>query len=187
MASRLSPRALGALVCLTLSITVVSILIHVSRAREGATRYKASSAVVLTEIGKLVVSLLLACRDVRSRRSSSSSLLAIDAGSTRESKRAATTPRASLDLEKAPLVGDETHEDGGAHQSSASQLWSELQEDCCSLALPATLFTVQTQLFYFALSNLSVPAYQVASQLKVLVLSPARLTVRSSLRPSARC
>lgn len=63
--SRLSPRFIS-LISLTFNYTALTILMHVSRTRVDPSlpRYKASSAVVLTEVGKLLVSLFLGVKEV---------------------------------------------------------------------------------------------------------------------------
>ncbi|KDE08718.1 hypothetical protein MVLG_01173 [Microbotryum lychnidis-dioicae p1A1 Lamole] len=67
--SVVSPRALS-LAAVCLQSTVLAIVLHISQAKAspGARSYKASSAVLLTELGKLLLSLLLALRDVWKER-----------------------------------------------------------------------------------------------------------------------
>ncbi|SCZ92521.1 BZ3500_MvSof-1268-A1-R1_Chr5-2g07939 [Microbotryum saponariae] len=67
--SAMSPRALS-LAAVCLQSTVLAIVLHISQAKAspGERSYKASSAVLLTELGKLLLSLLLALRDVWKER-----------------------------------------------------------------------------------------------------------------------
>ncbi|SCV72558.1 BQ2448_4095 [Microbotryum intermedium] len=67
--SSMSPRALS-LAAVCLQSTVLAIVLHISQAKSspGERSYKASSAVLLTEVGKLLLSLLLALRDVWKER-----------------------------------------------------------------------------------------------------------------------
>ncbi|GAA5974127.1 hypothetical protein JCM11641_003450 [Rhodosporidiobolus odoratus] len=62
--SPFSPRALS-LAAVCIQSTALAIVLHVSQAHlaPGQAQYKASSAVLITELGKLVLSLLLALRD----------------------------------------------------------------------------------------------------------------------------
>ncbi|GAA6061178.1 hypothetical protein JCM10212_002391 [Sporobolomyces blumeae] len=58
------------LAAVCLQSTVLAIVLHVSQAnvKPGQAQYKASSAVLLTELGKLIISLLLALRDTLKER-----------------------------------------------------------------------------------------------------------------------
>ncbi|KAK4705359.1 solute carrier family 35 (UDP-sugar transporter), member A1/2/3, partial [Phenoliferia sp. Uapishka_3] len=69
-ASLFSPRALS-LAAVCFQSTALAIVLHVSQAhlRPGQPQYKASSAVLITELGKLLLSFLLALRDtIKERR-----------------------------------------------------------------------------------------------------------------------
>ncbi|BGP13220.1 hypothetical protein JCM10213_005010 [Rhodosporidiobolus nylandii] len=67
--SPFSPRALS-LAAVCVQSTALAIVLHVSQAhlKPGQAQYKASSAVLVTELGKLVLSLLLALRDTVKER-----------------------------------------------------------------------------------------------------------------------
>jgi hypothetical protein len=226
--------SLGAL---CVNYTVLTIAMHISRARADPSlpRYKASSAVVLTEVGKLLVSLYLGLAEVKraddrsqwDQGSAASPSTVLHGLGFAQAEQSPKTPPAKVDRAGSPVffrpgssgrgaattkassdARDKARADGGSHARTASvdlpqrrfsvgesandallspQQRSEASEprhdglvyrfrrlgqevfagDWWKLGLPAGLFTLQSNLQYTAVANLSVPAFQVTSQLKV--------------------
>lgn len=116
---------LFALVGLCVHMTALTLAMHYSRISrtDGHATYKASSAVILAEGGKLVAAAFLVLR-----------------------KRPIEETLAKRVRAVAGLC---------------------FQPGWWKLAIPAALFTLQNELHYIALSNLSVPTFQIAMQLKI--------------------
>lgn len=213
---------------------------HITRTRRdpGQPAYKPASAVLLTEVGKLVASLLLSFREVKHLlRSEERESLALTAtnGYERDDDDARTAARRQEktsvlydadarnqpqengrghhddELERQPGLNCEpessvprrrgsevrngdidaaraadsqrqaVHKDpdevGYAYTMGqppisfsriASRMWREtFGPDWLKLSVPAFLFTGQSNLAYYASSNLSVPVFQITYQLKV--------------------
>lgn len=167
-----SPRAVS-LVALCTHLSVLSVVIHLSRSPERATAYHASSAVLFAEIGKLVLSFVFviyqAIRDERGDRSS----LYLPVPSEEHEGDASLSPSLTADDLKPAAVTEEP-------ALSADTLWSGVAKRTKGqlfgpqwqlLAIPALLFTAQNNLQYLALAHLSVPVFQVFTQLKVRPLA----------------
>ena len=132
------------LAALSVYLSVLGITIHLSREATGV-QYRATALVVLTELGKLIVAGALAFNEAR---------------------------RADSDAAYAALPSDADTSDassfGGEGRSAVGSVAAEVfAPGWLGLSLPALLFVVQNNLNYLGLSNLSLPAFQVLSQLKV--------------------
>ena len=139
------------------------VVLHMSRIRKapGSPSYKSSSAVILTEAGKMLASLFLAARDLKRERSTNYAPLF-------ESEDPDADDHDGMAAKPAEKNGS-TLSDG---PDSRAPLWRIILRDCLGegylkLAIPALLFTVQNNLQYVASSNLSVPTFQITYQLKV--------------------
>ena len=199
--NRLSIKILS-LSALCVAMTVITIVMHISRTRRdpGIPAYKPASAVLLTELGKLAMSLGLAYSEVKQ-------LIAGERGSggqietrTGEEKQAlladAATHDQDYDHNEEPSQvseGNKSYPQRSADlqafggQSSVNHLLSDREVgnykitfmeilyrmreetfggDWLKLSIPAMLFTGQSNLAYYASSNLTVPVFQITYQLK---------------------
>lgn len=134
------------------------------RKAPGSPSYKSSSAVILTETGKMLASLFLASRDLdRERKTEYSPLFASEDPDTDEINDG-SAPALKPFEKKGPVRSD--------NPDTELPLWKLILRECLGpgymkLAIPALLFTIQNNLQYVASSNLSVPTFQITYQLKV--------------------
>jgi solute carrier family 35 (UDP-sugar transporter), member A1/2/3 len=137
---------------LCFNYTALTIFIHISRNwhQAGAPHYKASSVVVIAEMIKLASSVLLAFRETAGAGKNSEYRMIpetdVDEGQKAE---ALDVPHPSA-RQRLLTIRDEVF---------ASDLWR--------IGIPAALFTLQSNLQFVAIANLSVPVFQCLAQLKV--------------------
>lgn len=182
---------------LTLCMTVQAIIMHISRTDRapGVPLYKPAAAVILTEVGKLLISSLLAWRECRKALidESKPDLLA---EREMEEKPAQAEVRDSKDEERdnddAELEATEKllksldAPAASSRRPSPKEIACRIQEDVLGpdwykLSIPAMLFTAQANLAYYASSNLSVPVFQITYQLKVSQRSHLRAYIHASV------
>jgi UDP-sugar transporter A1/2/3 len=161
---------------LCIVMTFQAVLMHASRTDRapGVPLYKPAAAVILTECGKLLISALLAWRECRTALKDEGRSKALSVGSGEPS------PEEKQGL----LDGKDSEEEEGLFRHSQESTRSipespnpkavlqRLKEDVfgpdwTKLSIPAMLFTGQSNLAYYASSNLSVPVFQITYQLKV--------------------
>lgn len=132
------------------------------RKTPGSPSYKSSSAVILTETGKMLASLFLASRDLDRERKTQYIPLFESEEPHAEENNGDAQPKP---YEK-PSAGREFSAD--SHVPLSKVILREcLGPGYMKLAIPALLFTIQNNLQYVASSNLSVPTFQITYQLKV--------------------
>lgn len=171
-----------ALLSMVVHLTILTIVLHMSRIRKapGSPSYKSSSAVILTEAGKMISSFFLAARDLnRERREQQPGYAPLF--ESEDADRYNDRDEAALlkSHEKAGSVNDintqldrPRNHDLALGAPPSAPLWRIMLRECLGegymkLAIPALLFTIQNNLQYVASSNLSVPTFQITYQLKI--------------------
>lgn len=173
---------------LCVSLTVQAILMHVSRTNRapGVPLYKPAAAVILTECGKLLISVLLAWRECKQAlkneakpsllfeadRSQPSTPSGKEKTSTADSKAARGEDEDQDEFEACEALLRQPASASDSFVPAGSEILQRMREDVfgpdwTKLSIPAMLFTGQSNLAYYASANLSVPVFQITYQLKV--------------------
>ena len=169
----------------------MAIVMHVSRTQRdpGIPPYKPASAVLLAELGKLAVSLLLAWREVKellvtergqdgrcqpgsqSKEINSKFNEGVeeqDLDGRVASRQRQTSAQMHATESQIPLLASSTDQASIGIMNILRRMKKEtFGYGWQHMSVPALLFTGQSNLAYYASSNLSVPIFQITYQLKV--------------------
>lgn len=146
----------SSLIAVCLQSTLLAVTINLSQ-HAGSGSYNASSAVLLTEVLKLVLSIILASREIRLSAAPGYQKLGQDGFEERPEQSGA----------------DSDVDDNGPARGPPGllvTLWCAVfSREVYKMAIPASLFLVQNMLIYVAARNLSIATFQITFQLKTVI------------------
>jgi len=142
---------------MVLQQTVTVLLVRYSKTKSTSIPYLSSVVVFSSELYKFILNSVLEIVTTKYlKKSSETSDETIDLNNNKDLSSSETN------VEKANQDGDKNI------VSILKDLFDVLNKESLKMVVPATLYAVQNNLFFFALANLSVPTYQMTNQGKLL-------------------